>query len=76
MDGPTAPGKQSVGASLDESVSITEAASGIAGEMLSKAASALGALHSSFFPDDELPSTFAELVELFKPEGTAVASKW
>ena len=73
MDGPAAPGKQSVGASLDESVAVTEVTNSRAGEMLTKAASALGVLHSSFFPDDELPSTFAELVELFKPEGTAVA---
>ena len=73
MDGPTAPGKQNIGASLDESVAVAEVPSSRAGEMLMKAASALGALHSSFFPDDELPYTFAELVELFKPEGTAVA---
>ena len=72
MDGPAAPGKQSVGASLDESVAIAEVSNSRAGEMLTKAASALGALHGSFFPGEELPSSFVELVELFKPEGTTV----
>ena len=73
MDGPTATGKQSLGTSLDESVTVSEATSSRAGEMLTQAASALGALHGSFFPGEELPSSFAELVDLFKPEGTAVA---
>ena len=73
MDGPTATGKQSLGTSLDESVAVSEATSSRAGEMLTQVASALGALHGSFFPGEELPSSFAELVDLFKPEGTAVA---
>ena len=73
MDGPTAPGKQSLGTSLDESVAVSEVTSSRAGEMLTQAASALGALHGSFFPGEELPSSFEELVELFKPEATAVA---
>ena len=72
MDGPAAPGKQSLGTSLDESVAVSEVTSSRAGEMLTQAASALGALHGSIFPGEELPSSFAELVELFKPEGTAV----
>ena len=73
MDGPSATGKQSLGASLDESVAVSEVTSSRAGEMLTQAASALGGLHGSFFPGEELPSSFAELVELFNPEGTAVA---
>ena len=72
MDGPTTPGKQSLGTTLDESVAVSEVTSSRAGEMLTQAASALGALHGSFFPGEELPSSFAELVERFKPEGTAV----
>ena len=73
MDGPSATGKQSLGASLDESVAVSEVTSSRAGEMLTLAASAFGGLHGSFFPGEELPSSFAELVDLFKPEGTAVA---
>ena len=73
MDGPAAPGKQSLGTSLDESVAVSEVTSSRAGEMLTQPASALGVLHGSFFPGEELPSSFAELVELFKPEGSAVA---
>ena len=45
MDGPAAPGKQSIGASLDESVAVVEVANSRAGEMLTKAAGALGALY-------------------------------